>query len=200
MAQNPTSHDFSESGVKVDIHLGNKNNEGEKLNKCSQCDYATTRAGYLRRHLKTHTGEKSNKCSPCDYAICILSSTKFLFRQVILWGHIFCSYIQVLGIRYFQRQCALYHCHIFIGSYLFAIIYKYKVLGIFKGHALHIIVIYRKGRIFCSDIQVLGIRYFKGHALQIIVIYQKGHIFCSYIQVLGIRYFQRPCAPYHCLI
>ena len=69
-----------------------------------------------------------------DYAICILSSRKFLFRQVILWGHIFCSYIQVLGIRYFQRSCATYLCLISV---------------ILVGHVL------------CPYIQVLGIRYFR---------------------------------------
>ena len=41
---------------------------GEKSNKCNQCDYASTRAGHLKRHLKAHSGEKSNKCSQCDYA------------------------------------------------------------------------------------------------------------------------------------
>ena len=40
----------------------------EKSNKCNQCDYATSRAGDLRRHLKTHSGEKPNKCNQCDFA------------------------------------------------------------------------------------------------------------------------------------
>ena len=40
----------------------------EKSNKCNLCDYASSHAGDLRRHIKTHTGEKSNKCSLCDYA------------------------------------------------------------------------------------------------------------------------------------
>ena len=45
-----------------------KTHTGEKLNKCSQCDYASSQAGHLRRHLKMHSGEKSNKCNQCDYA------------------------------------------------------------------------------------------------------------------------------------
>ena len=39
----------------------------EKFNKCNQCDYASSQAGHLRRHLKTHSGEKSHKCIECDY-------------------------------------------------------------------------------------------------------------------------------------
>merc|ERR1712218_523936 len=39
-----------------------------KSNKCNQCDYASSRAGHLRTHLKTHSGENSNKCNQCDYA------------------------------------------------------------------------------------------------------------------------------------
>ena len=40
---------------------------GEKSNKCNQCDYASSNAGNLRTHLKTHSGEKSNKCTLCDF-------------------------------------------------------------------------------------------------------------------------------------
>ena len=39
-----------------------------KSKKCNQCEYASSRAGDLRKHLKTHSGEKSNKCNQCDYA------------------------------------------------------------------------------------------------------------------------------------
>ena len=41
---------------------------GEKTNKCNQCDFVSSQASNLRRHLKTHSGEKSNKCNQCDYA------------------------------------------------------------------------------------------------------------------------------------
>ena len=36
-----------------------KTHSGEKSNKCIQCDYVSSRAGDLRKHLKTHSGEKS---------------------------------------------------------------------------------------------------------------------------------------------
>ena len=54
-------------------HAGNlrqhlKTHSGEKSNKCNQCDFATSQAGNLRTHLKTHSGEKSNKCNQCDYS------------------------------------------------------------------------------------------------------------------------------------
>ena len=31
---------------------------GEKSNTCNQCDYKSSRADVLKRHLKTHRGEK----------------------------------------------------------------------------------------------------------------------------------------------
>ena len=48
----------------------NASNAWEKSKKCNHCDYASSRAANLRRHLKTHSGEKLNKCSQCDYASC----------------------------------------------------------------------------------------------------------------------------------
>ena len=51
-----------------DLRKHLKMHSGEKLNKCNQCDYASSQAGHLRRHLKTHSGKKSNKCNHCYYA------------------------------------------------------------------------------------------------------------------------------------
>ena len=45
-----------------------KDNSGEKLNKCNQCDYASSQTGNMGTHLKTHSRGKSNKCNQCDYA------------------------------------------------------------------------------------------------------------------------------------
>ena len=40
---------------------------GEKSIKCNQCDFATSVASHLRRHLKTHSEEKSNKCNQSNF-------------------------------------------------------------------------------------------------------------------------------------
>ena len=53
---------------------------------------------------------------------------------------VFCIQSQVLGIRYFLKSCVSYNHHINMDlSFEFNL--KYKVLGIFWSHALHIIVI-----------------------------------------------------------
>ena len=67
---------------KYDFSMDDENemdNENEEIHmkkatniiksyKCNQCDFASSQAGDLRRHLKTHSGEESNKCNQCDYA------------------------------------------------------------------------------------------------------------------------------------
>ena len=40
--------------------------EEEFVTGDNQCAYASSRAGHLRKHLKTNSGEKSNKCNQCD--------------------------------------------------------------------------------------------------------------------------------------
>ena len=59
--------DFASSGAGyLGRHL--KTHSGEKSNKCNQCDYASSQASNLRAQLKAHSGEKSNKCNQCDFA------------------------------------------------------------------------------------------------------------------------------------
>ena len=55
-------------GLKGEEILKKKTDNAIKSNKCNQCDYASSRAGHLKTHLKTHSGEKSNKCNQCDFA------------------------------------------------------------------------------------------------------------------------------------
>ena len=50
------------------IPLVRKRDNGEKAQKCNQCEYTSFYANKLRTHLKTHSGEKPNKCIQCSYA------------------------------------------------------------------------------------------------------------------------------------
>ena len=59
--------DYSSSHAG-DLRKHLKTHSGEKSNKCNQCDFASSQAGHLRTHLKMHSGEKPNKCNQCDYA------------------------------------------------------------------------------------------------------------------------------------
>ena len=59
--------DFASSyASSLSIHL--KMHSGEKSNKFNLCDYASSWAGDLKKHMKMHSGEKTNKCNQCDYA------------------------------------------------------------------------------------------------------------------------------------
>ena len=64
------------------IHL--KTHNGEKANKCNQCDCAFSHVGDLRRHLKTLNWEKSNKCNQCDS----------VFLMHAIWGNIWKSTVE----------------------------------------------------------------------------------------------------------
>ena len=46
-----------------DLRRNLKTHIGERSYKCNKCDFASTKAGDFRRHLKTHSGEKSSKCN-----------------------------------------------------------------------------------------------------------------------------------------
>ena len=39
-----------------------------KSNKCNQCEYASSDAGNLGRHLKMHSGEKPSRWNQCNFA------------------------------------------------------------------------------------------------------------------------------------
>ena len=106
----------------------------------------------------------------------------------------------------------LYLRHIAIVSF-FAPFYKYWVLGIFKGHTLHIIDVCqtsRYGVVFCSFIQVLGIRYFQmlwafyillftGHLSRVISFvliykyYVLGIFKCNALYILKLFYLTPVC-------
>ena len=59
--------DSSKKDANVEIAI-KKATHSTKSNDCNQCGYATSHAGHLKTHLKTHSGEKSDKCNQCDYA------------------------------------------------------------------------------------------------------------------------------------
>ena len=89
MDQDLVDNDFIESGVNEDIPFRNTNDEGEKSSKCNQCNYASSHAGHLKTHLKTHTGEKSNKCNQCDYASSQASNLRTHLKLCILLPKLF---------------------------------------------------------------------------------------------------------------
>ena len=60
MEQNHENYDFGLKGSNVAI-LKKRTGNFIKSNKCNQCDYASSRSGHLRTHLKMHSGEKLNK-------------------------------------------------------------------------------------------------------------------------------------------
>ena len=75
MKQKLENHDFS----LKDGNAGIMKKSTDNVNKSNQCDYASSHASDLRRHLKTHIAEKRNKCSQCDY---ISSQSSHLIRHL----------------------------------------------------------------------------------------------------------------------
>ena len=67
MEQTLKNYDFGSSDANGKI-LMKKTVRVIQSNKCNQCDYASSRADNLRKHLKIHIGEKSNKCNQYDFA------------------------------------------------------------------------------------------------------------------------------------
>ena len=65
MDQNLEQQDSNRRNIQ--IRIVEKENK-ERSHKCNLCDYASSYAGNLVRHLKTHSGEKTNICNQCDYA------------------------------------------------------------------------------------------------------------------------------------
>ena len=67
MEQNLENHDFGLKDANVKI-LKKDTDNVIKSHKCNQCDYASSRADVLRKHIKIHSEEKSNKCNQCEFA------------------------------------------------------------------------------------------------------------------------------------
>ena len=60
MEQTCQNDDF---GLKGEKFLEKKTDKTETPNKCNQCDYASSQAGHLKRHLKTHNGKRQTNAT-----------------------------------------------------------------------------------------------------------------------------------------
>ena len=67
------NHDSSKQSVEIPM---TKTKNAMTLNKCNQCNYASSYKSSLKTHLKTHSGERPNKCYQCDFAFIHASSLK----------------------------------------------------------------------------------------------------------------------------
>ena len=72
---------LSVNNVGLEAAIGvTKGGQAKRSNKCNQCEYASSHAGNLMMHLKTHSGEKSNKCNQFNYASAHTSHFKIHMR------------------------------------------------------------------------------------------------------------------------
>ena len=51
----------------IPIHTMKPHHTGEKTHKCTNCKYACSHPGDLKKHMRTHTGEKPYKCDKCGF-------------------------------------------------------------------------------------------------------------------------------------
>ena len=77
MDQDLINDDSSENGIDVDVPLENKNDEGEKLNKCNQSDSAFSWAGNLRAHILCTTFDVTFVKQMQPMGLCIFSCRPF---------------------------------------------------------------------------------------------------------------------------
>ena len=56
------------SGVVCEEIQKKKTDNAIKSNKCNQCEFASSQADVLRRHLRAHSEEKPRKCNQCDFS------------------------------------------------------------------------------------------------------------------------------------
>ena len=75
----------------------------EKQNKCSICDYTSSKKSHVKRHLESvHDGKKPHKCSICDYSCAQNSALK---KHVEAFVFIFKANNAYLDKRYPKKEC-----------------------------------------------------------------------------------------------
>ena len=72
-------HDLSRQNMEI---TRTKTKNVIKMNKCNQCNYASSHKGHLKVHMKIHSGEKTNKCNECDYSCSLASELKNHFTNL----------------------------------------------------------------------------------------------------------------------
>ena len=74
-----------------------------------QCDFTSSRTDMLRTHLKTHSGEKLNKCNQCKYASS-RTDTRLVSEPECLKSHkcVCHSKIRAFGLHIFSLSLCLH--------------------------------------------------------------------------------------------